>query len=178
MHKYLWATLAVLVLCFLWFANSNAETSRKDLAERFFRGVYACDPSVVDELACDDVFLSYPIFEKLFGVSTIRGGDAVEEFAVGFCERWADPQIVIHDAMAEGNKVVLVWSFRGRNVGSADEDRPATNKEHRWGGITLYHFDAEGKITAEIGEESEPGPFERSAMGKATSSPQKGSADE
>jgi hypothetical protein len=36
-----------------------------------------------------------------------------------------------------------------------------TNEEHSWGGITLYRFDEEGKIVAEIGEESAPGPLER-----------------
>ena len=34
-------------------------------------------------------------------------------------------------------------------------------REYSWGGITLFHFNESGKIIAEIGEESSPGPFER-----------------
>ncbi len=142
----------------------NAEPDPKELAERFFRGVYACDPSVVDDLASEDVIVSYPILQRLFGVPSIRGREAVRAFATGFCERWADAQVTIHEAIAEGDRVVLVWSFRARNVGTADKDRQPTNEEHSWGGISLYYFDEAGRIRAEIGEESEPGPFERATL--------------
>lgn len=142
-------------------AEGNAASERKTIAERFFRGVYACDPTVVDDLAGDDIVVSYPIFEKLFDTSAIRGSKAVKDFATGFCERWKDARITIHEAVAEGDRVVLVWSFRARNVGSARPGAEPTNEEHSWGGITLYRFDQDGKIVAEIGEESEPGPLER-----------------
>jgi hypothetical protein len=118
----------------------------------------------VHELANEDVVLSYPIFEKLFGAMTIRGREAARAFASGFCSRWVDDRIVVHEAIEEGDTVVLVWSFSARNIGSADKDRPPTNEVHSWGGISLFRFDAAGKITAEIGEESDPGPFSRTAM--------------
>lgn len=130
-------------------------------AERFFRGVYGGDSSVVDILASDDIVVSYPIFMSLFGAPAIRGRAAVREFASGFSIRWTDPRIDVHEAVGSNDRVVLVWSFRGRNVGSARPERQPTNREHSWGGITLYRFDTHGKIVAEVGEESEPGPMER-----------------
>jgi hypothetical protein len=141
------------------------EAERKILAERWFRGIYGCDPSVVDELAGDDVVVSYPIFESLFDAPAIRGRKAVKDFATGFCDRWADAQTTIHESVVEGDRVILLWSFRGRNIGSARQDRPPTNREHSWGGITLFRFNSAGKIVEEVGEESEPGPFERLAAG-------------
>jgi ketosteroid isomerase-like protein len=133
----------------------DAAADRAASAERFFRGVYACDPGAVADLAAEDVVISYPIFEKLFGTPAIRGREAVKEFAAGFCQRWADPHVTIHEAISEGDRVVLLWSFQARNVGSAQKDTPPTNQVHSWGGITLFRFDKDGKIVAEIGEETD-----------------------
>lgn len=163
MHRILLLAMLLPLTVFAVGSNAggNVVSERKAIAERFFRGVYACDPTVVDDLASDDIVLSYPIFEKLFDVSAIRGRKAVKDFATGFCERWEDARVTVHEAVAEGDLVVLVWSFRARNVGSARPDVEPTNKEHSWGGITLYRFDEDGKIAAEIGEESAPGPLGR-----------------
>jgi hypothetical protein len=155
------AALLPLVVSACGGVGDNVASERKAIAERFFRGVYACDPSVVDDLASDSIVVSYPIFEKLFNTSAIRGRQVVKEFATGFCERWEDARITIHEAVEEEDRVVLVWSFRARNVGSAQSDVTPSNQEHSWGGITLYRFDVEGKIVAEIGLESAPGPMER-----------------
>jgi hypothetical protein len=163
MHKYLSIVFVLLLFNCCNNGDDEMKLERKAIAEQWFRGVYGSDPSVVDDLAADDVTISYPIFETLFNTSAIRGREAAKNFATGFCERWTDTQITIHDAVAEGNRVILIWSFRGRNIGSARQDRTATNQEHSWGGITLFHFNSAGKIMGEIGEESEPGPFERLA---------------
>ncbi len=134
-------------------ATADAGADRKALAERFFRGVYGCVPSVVPDLAGDSVLISYPIFDELFKTPVIRGREDVDSFAAGFCTRWKDAQILIHETIGEEDRVVLMWSFRARNVASSEGGR--------WGGISLFRFDDAGSIIAEIGEESEPGPFER-----------------
>jgi hypothetical protein len=139
----------------------DVKAERVALAERWFRGVYGSDPTVVDDLGSDDIVVSYPIFETLFAVPAIRGRDAVKGFATGFCSRWADTEVTFHETVVEGDRVILIWSFQGRNVGSARKDRPPTNQVHNWGGITLVRFDGAGKIVEEVGEESEPGPFKR-----------------
>jgi uncharacterized protein (TIGR02246 family) len=136
---------------------------RLSQVERFMRGVYGCDPSVVDALAADSVVLSYPIFEQLYHTPALRGRPAVRSFAEGFCSRWKEGRLTVHESLADGDNVVLVWSFRARFVGSESPGGPAAGEEQAWGGITFYRFDDSGKITAEIGEESTPGPMARVA---------------
>lgn len=141
--------------------DSNVQAERKASAERFFRGVYGCDLTVLEDLASDDFLVSYPIFETLLGKSTIVGREAVKGFYAGFCQRWADSEVTIHEVIADGETVVLLWSYRARNVGVGLTGQSPTNREHSWGGITVYRFDRDGKIVAEIGEESDPGPAQR-----------------
>lgn len=135
-------------------------TRRKALAERFFRGIYGGDPSVVDELATGDIEISYPIFQSIFGKPTLRGRKEIRDFASGFGQRWADPQISIEETVEASDRVVLRWSYQARDVGSRPGGSPPTNKVHRWTGITIYRFDKTGKIFAEVGEESQPMPVE------------------
>lgn len=130
-------------------------------AERFFRGVYGCGPSAVTELASDSVVMSYPIFLELYDTAAFRGKEAVRSFAERFCGRWEDARFTFHERVADGNRVVLVWSFRARFVGPEIEGGPVPGEELGWGGITLYRFDDSGRIAAEIGEESTPGPMAR-----------------
>ena len=132
-----------------------------DIAKRWLRGVFGSDPSVVDDLAAEDVIISYPIFQKLFGQPAIRSREAVEEFAVGFNRRWTEIEISFHESVTQGSQVVLIWSFRGRNVGTARDEMEPTNEIHEWGGMTLIRFDSDGRIAVEIGEESAPGPMGR-----------------
>lgn len=132
-----------------------------DIAHEWFRGIYGSDPTVVDRFAADDVFVTYPIFKTLFNTPVVRGKQEVKELAVGFAERWTETAIEYHETIVQDDRVVLVWSFRGRNVGSARAGVEPTNEVHSWGGITLIRFNSDGKIAAEIGEESEPGPMGR-----------------
>ena len=61
-------------------------TDLKSIAERYLRGLYGGDPSVVDRFASEDIISSYPIFEQLFGTPTIRGREALAAFSVRFAQ--------------------------------------------------------------------------------------------
>jgi hypothetical protein len=137
------------------------ETTLKDRAERYFRGIYGSDPSVVEELAAPEVFISYPVFTRLFNTPVLRGREAARNFAIRFGRRWSEPEIAFHEALQEENSVVLVWSFQALRTPIDLEDQTNAGRLHSWGGITLLRFDETGRITAEIGEESAPGPFIR-----------------
>jgi len=152
---------AILIVSACGGPIGHDTAQRKSDAERFFRGVYGCNPGVVDDLAAEDIVISYPIFQTIFGRSALRGREAVKQLAEHFCQTWADPQLTIEKAIAEGNSVVFLWSFQARNVGPLPDGDAETNSVHAWGGITLFDFDEDGKIIAEIGEESEPGPMQR-----------------
>ena len=74
-------------------------------------------------------------------------------FVMNFSKRWKNAEVTIHEEIAEGNRVVLLWSFKA--------DQVSNNQPSSWGGITILRFNKAGKIVAEIGEESEPGPQAR-----------------
>jgi hypothetical protein len=109
----------------------------------------------VEHLAAADIEVSYPIFQTIFGEPSLRGRQAVKEFANGFGQRWSDPRIAIEEAVEAGDRVVLRWSYRARNVGTPPGGPPPTNRLHSWTGITIYRFDGTGKIVSEVGEESD-----------------------
>ena len=170
MHKYL---LITILLFLLVSCNSNKSSEAKDYkarAERFFREEYGINPSVVDELAAEDIVVSYPSYKRFFGTSNIRGRKAVKKLSTGFSSRWKETQITFNESIAEGNAVALVWSFKGRNVGSPLPDMKPTNKIESWGGITIYRFNKDGKIKAEYGLENEPGPIELMQIDDSTQS--------
>jgi len=125
----------------------------KNLAKRFFVGVYEGDFSVVEELAAEDIISTYPIFTEIFNTPVLQGLEAYRNHVLNFSQTWKDAKVTIHDEIADGNRVVLIWGFRATSV--------STNQSSRWGGITLLRFNNSGKVVAEIGEESEPGPQER-----------------
>lgn len=154
-----WAV--ALVVCACPGLCSEADSDRAAVAERYFRGIYSGDMTVVDDLASADILISYPIIEELFGKGAIRGREAVKAFVNGFGKKWVAPQFEFHEVVSDGDNVVLIWSFRARDAGSSPAGQPATNEEHAWGGITWIRFDKTGKISMEIGEESSPGPMGR-----------------
>lgn len=159
MRKVIGVLSALVVLAGCATSNESFTADQKARVERFMRGVYECNPSVVDTLAADSVVLSYPIFEQLYHTPAIRGREAVRKFAEGFCSRWKDTKLTVDESLADGDDVAVVWSFRGRLVGAVGDSVPG--EAQAWGGITLYRFDDSGKIAAEIGEESSPGPMAR-----------------
>jgi predicted ester cyclase len=153
MSKCLWI---LFVLFYIYGCNSNYDKEYKEhkiLAEKFFRGVYSCNPSVVDSLAAENVFISYPIFERLYGTTAIQGREDVKNFVNNFCRHWTEAKFTIHKKIAEGSQVVLVWSFSARNTGSINGN-PPSNKIVSWSGISVFSFNEQGKIVSEVGEES------------------------
>lgn len=161
MSRFRWIPFALL---FLVGCASNArvpESSRKAAAERFLRGLYGGDESVVSELAAEHIVVSYPAFQDVLGKTAIRGLDAVREFSNRFSRRWENQQITVHEVIAEGDWVAIIWSFQAHDREPAGSDQPQDNENQSWGGITVYQFDTNGKIAVELGEESTPGPYAR-----------------
>ena len=143
------------------------EQTQKTLAMRYFRAVYGGEPLALDELAGDEIIVSYPIFEQLFGTPILRGRAAVAAFAKRFGAKWLEPQITIHESVAEGDRVVLVWSFRARDRDAIQPAESPADREEAWGGITVLQFNSSGQVVKELGEESAPGPFGRLQSGES-----------
>lgn len=128
-------------------------SARVELAQRYFRAVWGGDAPALDEWAAADIVITYPLFADLLGTPAIRGRDAAKAFVARFARRWTRPRFEFHESVCDGDRVVLVWSFAAVSEPSAEE--------RAWGGITLIRFDEQGKVAAEIGEESTPGPIGR-----------------
>jgi hypothetical protein len=150
----LWA----LACCALQASAAASEPRRAAVAEQYFRGVYGCDPKVVEELAAADIVVTYPAFKELFGKAALVGHQEVVAFADHFCRKWTDRELLVHESISDSKEVVLVWSFSAR-----DSQAPGDEPRSAWGGISLIKFARDGRIAAEIGEESTPGPIGRLA---------------
>ena len=92
MEKYFWISILRFLMNACNPTSVNLENERCQRAERFFRGIFGCNPSVVDDQATEDVAISYPIFAKLFNAPVIRGRKAVKGFATGFFSRWTNDE--------------------------------------------------------------------------------------
>ncbi|MGB0714903.1 MAG: nuclear transport factor 2 family protein [Phycisphaerae bacterium] len=136
------------------------------IAEQYFRAVYSGDVELVEELTADDVVVSYPVFQRVFNKPALEGRQDVAAFSRRFSSRWADREITIHDTLTDGDDVAIIWSFRARPTdtdglqsgGSPYDDDKGLRD---WGGISIVRLNSAGKIVAEFGEESEPGPMGR-----------------
>lgn len=158
MQKNFLALTALLLLNACNQYRSNIEAEQKAAAEQFFRGVWGCNPS--DSLVSEDIIISYPVFERLYGTFAIRARENVKVLVNNFCSHWTEAQFTFHEAIAEKDQVVLMWSFNARNTGKINGE-PPSNELVSWGGKSVFTFNDQGKIVTEVGEESEPGPFER-----------------
>jgi hypothetical protein len=143
--------------------NLNQSTVPVPTAQRFFSGIYACDPSVVDALADDSVRISYPIFSAIFGKPVLKGKSEVKAFATRFCSRWRNPVVRFDESFGSQDRVVLVWSFTAQSSGEGSDESVSADSVHSWGGISVIRFNSVGKIVEELGEESTPGPYGRLA---------------
>ncbi len=56
-----------------------------------------------------------------------------------------DLHFIVDEAVSEGDKIAISWTFRGTHQGSLPR-LPATGKKVSVSGITIYYF-ADGKIT-------------------------------
>lgn len=152
-----WFSTGVLALTLAAVGCGDPGMGPSETAQRFFRAVYGCSGEPLDSLASADVRMSYPIFEDRLGTPVLVGRDAVQDFSVGFCQRWSDPEVTIHEVISDSGFVVLVWSYSALNV--ADPGSPPSRSS--WGGISVFEMDHGGHVLAEYGEESTPGPVAR-----------------
>lgn len=148
-----------IVVLVLFAGCSDQGSANEETAQRFFRAVYGCSGESLDSLASPDVRMSYPIFEERLGTSVLEGREAVKEFSSGFCQRWSDPEVAIDKVVSGPGVVALVWSY---SAVSAVDAGPAPTRS-AWGGISVFELDAQGRVAAEYGEESTPGPTARMA---------------
>ncbi len=118
----------------------------RDLAERFIQIWGGGDLDIIDELAHPDITVTYPILPR-----TIKGSRIFRRVMEGFRSSFPDSSLTIDEEIAEGNRVVIRWTFNGTHSGQL-LSYPATGRKVTWTGITIYEI-VEGKVIRETGEE-------------------------
>lgn len=159
--KLIFILIATALIAGCTQSQSVQIDSLKSSAKAYFSGMYGGNPSVIADLAAEDIQISYPIFQELFDSPVIEGNQAVKDFAKRFAQKWKNPKFSFNQVIAEENTVVLLWSFSATDPTKNSEGNTLGGGRTSWGGITIIQFNEQGKISREIGEESSPGPCAR-----------------
>ena len=96
------------------------------------------DPAMIAVIAVADV-IGHPTSGE-----TLQGRDLLVQRHAGLRRIYDDPHFAVEDLIAEGDKVLLRWSFTGKHVGPIMGVAP-TGKQIRVGGMNLFQF-VDGKI--------------------------------
>ena len=123
-----------------------ATEKNKAVAQRFAQVWGKGALEIIDELASPTISVHYPTFPEV-----IKGGEAFKQKLKEFRSAFPDGDLRVEEQIAEGDKVVLRWSFTGTHQGQL-KGIPATGKKVKWTGISIYRI-ADGKVSEERGEE-------------------------
>jgi len=126
--------------------------NNKAIARRFIQVWGDGNLDIVDELAAPALVVRYPTIPDV-----IQGSREFRHVLAGFRSAFPDSSLRVEDEIAEGEKVVVRWSFSGTHKGSL-LGVPATGKKVTWTGITIYRI-VDGKVVEEQGEEDFLGLF-------------------
>ncbi len=118
----------------------------KAIAKRFVQLWGKGSFDIIDELAAPSIFVRYPAFPQ-----GIQGSQVFKKVIMGFRSAFPDSALDIEDEIAEGDKVVIRWSFSGTHQGNILGIQPS-GKKVKWTGVSIYRI-KEGKVVEEIGEE-------------------------
>jgi len=118
----------------------------KNIARRFIQVWGDGDLDIIEELAAPSLSVQYPIMPQV-----VQGSKAFRKVMENFRSAFPDSELKIEEEIAEGDKVVIRWSFSGTHQGILLHF-PPTGKRVKWTGITIYRI-ADGKIMEEKGEE-------------------------
>jgi predicted ester cyclase len=123
----------------------------KAIARRYNQIWSKGDLSIIDELASPEITVYFPAMPQV-----IKGIAALKEYFRRFPSLFGDGDIKVEEEIAEGDKVVLRWSFSCIHLGAFGIS--ATGKRLKWTGISIYRI-VGGKIVDERGEEDYYGAF-------------------
>ena len=119
----------------------------KAIARRFSQVWGTANLDIIDELASPELIVSFPAFPD-----GIKGIAAFKEALARLRSAFGNADIHIEEEIAEGDKVVLRWSYSATHQAEFPPGVPATGKRMKWTGITIYRI-VDGKVVEERGEE-------------------------
>lgn len=114
----------------------------KTLVRRYFEEAPK-QPEVYDEILTAD-FQVHALHHATVTTDEERGPNAFKVLARAIQQGWADNQMIVEELLAEKDRVMARWTFRGTHVGDAFGVL-ATGKEITYTGINLFRI-ADGKL--------------------------------
>ena len=121
--------------------------NNKDIARRFIQIWAKGELDIIDKLASSEISVYYPPFPD-----GIKGIESYKQELTKVRSAFGDADIEIDDEIAEGEKVVLRWTYSATHQAESPSGIPATGKKVTWTGITIYRI-VDGKVVEERGEE-------------------------
>ena len=126
-------------------ATTVAKTTEQEyevIARRFHMEIFQQGKlGVADEILTPDFVLRNPTLPS----ELTHGPEGVKRFASGIVESSSGYQIVHHETISKGGKVLIRWTFTGRvkkeMLGISPSDKPVTIT-----GFDLFRITTEGKI--------------------------------
>ena len=120
----------------------TTEQEYEAIARRFHMEIFQQGKlQVADEILTSDFVLRNPMLPSEF----TRGPEGVKKFASGVVESSSEYQIVHHDTISKGDKVLIRWTFTGmvkkEMLGISPSDKPVTIT-----GFDLFRITTDGKI--------------------------------
>ena len=108
---------------------------------------------IIDELASPDLSVYYPVFPDV-----IKGPEAFKQMLTRIRSAFGDRDLKVDEEIAEGDKVVLRWTWTITHQAEFPPGVPPTGKRMTSTGISIYRI-ADGKVVEERGEEDALGLF-------------------
>ena len=119
----------------------------KRLARLYFETTQTGNVDVFDEIMADD-FTVHAIHGKYSVVINAdddeRGPAAFKKFAVAWRETYPDGQVTLDEIVAEGERVIVLWTFSGTQRG-AFLGIPPTHKHVTFSGFNIFRIE-NGKL--------------------------------
>ncbi len=90
----------------------------------------------IDEVFVDDVIVHEPDRE-------LHGTAELKQYNATYFDGFPDLTVSLDDVIAEGDKVVARWTFRGTHQGEVEGLGPPTGRSFELEGITIHRFEGE-----------------------------------
>jgi steroid delta-isomerase-like uncharacterized protein len=117
----------------------------KAIARRFIQAWSADNLGIVDDLAATDITVWYSHFSE-----PIQGAAAFKQMLNQTFTSFPDMQITADELLAEGNKVVVRWTYTATHRKGEVFGIPPRGERVSVSGITVYRI-ADGKVVEEVG---------------------------
>ena len=134
-------SLGLLAACTPGGAGEDLEAN-KALARRFFEEAASQQKvELIDEIFASDYVLHDPANPMVQDLESFKG------FLMGHYAAFPDAKWTVEEVIAEGDRVVVRWTFSGTHQGEL-LGIPPTGKQVSMSGISIYRI-ADGKIAEE-----------------------------